>query len=190
MLDSAEDHVSANKLTNVDLLQGDITRLHAIPSASADGVISTLSLHHLPAIDHLEACFREFARILRHGGAVYLADFGRLKSLKSVLYFAYMNAKSQQHIFSLDYERSLRAAFGAQDLAELAKRMLPSSVRVCSTFLAPLLVIAQTPSLPLSAELNGRLASMRERLPRRYRADLDMLRRFFRLGGMPNDTFC
>jgi len=150
MLESAEDHVLANKLTNVDFVQGDFTRLHAIPSASADAVISTLALHHLPSLEHLEACFREIARILKYGGAIYLADFGRLKSLKSVLYFAYMNAKSQPHIFSLDYERSLRAAFGAQDLAALAKRILPSSVRVCSTFLAPLLVIAQTPSLPLS----------------------------------------
>lgn len=50
---------------------------------SADGVISTRALHHLPTHAHLESCFRQIARILRPGGALYLVDLGRLKSLKS-----------------------------------------------------------------------------------------------------------
>jgi len=189
MLASARAHVSEHKLANVTLAQGDITRLDAIPSASVDGVISTLALHHLPSIAHLEACFGEIARILRPGGALYLADFGRLKSLKSVLYFAYMNAKHQPHVFSLDYERSLRAAFLADELRALAGRMLPKGVRVDCTFLAPLLVAIQTEPRPLPSGLKARLVVMRKRLPRRYRIDLDELRQFFRLGGLPGDAF-
>lgn len=189
MLASAKTHVAENKLDNVTLAQGDITRLDAIPSASVDGVISTLALHHLPSIDHLEACFREIARILRPGGALYLADFGRLKSLKSVLYFAYMNARHQPHVFSLDYERSLRAAFLAEELRALAARMLPDGVRVHCTFLAPLLVAIQTEPRALPPDLKARLVAMRKRLPRRYRVDLDELRQFFRLGGLPGDAF-
>jgi len=37
--------------------------------------------------------------------------------------------------------------------------------------------------------LKSRFVSMRKRLLRRYRTDLDELRQFFRLGGMPSDAF-
>jgi len=189
MLASAYAHVDQHKLANVALAEGDITRLTAFDAHSFDGVISTLALHHLPSTAHLEACFAEIARVLRPGGAIYLADFGRLKSLKSVLYFAYMNAKHQPHVFSLDYERSLRAAFLADELRALAVRKLPKGVRVHCTFLAPLLVAIQTEPKPLPRDLQTRLVAMRQRLPRRYRIDLDELRQFFRLGGLPGDAF-
>jgi ubiquinone/menaquinone biosynthesis C-methylase UbiE len=189
MLSSARAHVAEYRLDNVALAEGDVTRLDAFPSASFDGVISTLALHHLPSAAHLEACFDEIARILRPGGAIYLADFGRLKSLKSVLYFAYMNARHQPHVFSLDYERSLRAAFLAEELRALAARKLPKGVRVHCTFLAPLLVAIQTEPRSLPDPLKARLVAMRKRLPRRYRIDLDELRQFFRLGGLPGDAF-
>ena len=65
-----------------------------IADRSVDGLISTMALHHLPTVGHLEACFAEIRRVLKPEGAVYLADFGRLRSLKSVLFFAYMNAKA------------------------------------------------------------------------------------------------
>ncbi len=189
MLASARAHVTEHRLDNVALVEGDITRLGAFATASVDGVISTLVLHHLPSTAHLEACFDEIARILRPGGAIYIADFGRLKSLKSVLYFAYMNAKNQPHVFSLDYERSLRAAFLADELRSLAVRKLPKGVRVHCTFLAPLLVAIQTDPKPLPEGLRARLVAMRKHLPRRYRVDLDELRQFFRLGGLPGDAF-
>ena len=189
MLETGRAHVAERRLDNVVLAQGDITRLEGLPSASVDGVISTLALHHLPSVADLEGCFREIARILRPGGAVYIADFGRLKSLKSVLFFAYMNAKHQPHIFSLDYERSLRAAFLLDELQAAAGRCLPDTVRVYSTFLAPLLVVAQTPVRPLPSHVKARFDNMRGALLRRYRTDLDELRQFFRLGGMPHDAF-
>jgi SAM-dependent methyltransferase len=189
MLESARALVRENGLQNVALVEGDVTRLEGFRAGSVDGVISTLALHHLPSFGHLEACFREIARVLEPNGAVYLADFGRLKSLKSVLFFAYMNAKHQPHIFSLDYERSLRAAFLPDELRSLASRLLPDGVRVHSTFLAPLLVVVQTAARVLPPERKQQLNAMRKRLPRRYRADLDLLRRFFRLGGLRDDVF-
>jgi SAM-dependent methyltransferase len=189
MLASAEAHVRELGLSNIALAEGDITRLDGIASASVDAVISTLALHHLPSADHLDACLREIARVLRPGGAVYLADFGRLKSLKSVLFFAYMNARHQPHVFSLDYERSLRAAFLAEEFRARAGAWLPSGVGVYATFIAPLLVVMQTTAKPLPPGLRTRLAEMRAQLPRRYRADLDELRLFFRLGGLPSDPF-
>lgn len=189
MLDKASSYVAALGLTNVRFQQGDITDLSFIPDASMDGVLSTMALHHLPTHDHLRRCFGEVTRVLRRGGAVYMTDFGRLKNLRSVLFFAYMNAKHQPHLFSLDYERSLRAAFEHQDFVAIAGETLPESVRVYGTFLVPFLTVLQTGPKPIPAELQRRIVAMRKALPPRYRADLDDMRLFFRLAGLPLDPF-
>ncbi len=187
MLESARKHIVESSVRNVRLQQGDITKLSGLEDDSVDAVISTMALHHLPTRAHLEMCFREISRILKPGGAVYLTDFGRLKSLRSVIEFAYMNADQQPHIFSLDFERSLRAAFLYDELADTAARHLPECVRAYSTFLVPLLVILRTPPRPLSADVTARLTAMKNALPSRYRRDLEDLRLFFRQGGLSGD---
>lgn len=189
MLEQAEAYVRERGLKNVRFVLGDVTQLDFLQNASQDGVISTMALHHLPSLDHLRRCFREVARVLRPQGALYLADFGRLKSLKSVIFFAYMNAAHQPHIFSLDYERSLRAAFLFDDLKSVCRDALPRNATAYSTFLSPMMTVIQTPPKSLATEVKARLGELRRVLPRRYRADLDDLRLFFRLGGMPSDPF-
>jgi len=189
MLDSARAHIAASGLRNVSFAQGDITNLSRIDDHSADAVISMVTLHHLPTRDHLAACFREISRILKPGGAVYLTDFGRLKSLKSVIEFAYMNTANQPHIFTLDFERSLRAAFVYEEFVETAGKHLPDSVRPYSTFIVPLLVILRTPPRPLPKDLAAQLNRLRTALPRAYRRDLEDLRLFFRQGGLSADPF-
>lgn len=189
MLESAETHVRNLGLSNVKFSQGDITRLEGMTDHAADGVISTMALHHLPTHTLLRDCFREIERILRPGGALYLVDFGRLKSLKSVLFFAYMNARHQPHLFSLDYERSLRAAFLFEDFQVAARGCLPPHATVYSTFKMPFLVLIKSDDKPLPDALQQRLREMRQKLPSRYRRDLDDLRFFFRLGGLRNDPF-
>ncbi len=189
MLESARSHVAACGLQNVSFSQGDITRLSQFSDHSVDAVISTMVLHHLPTREHLATCFHEISRILKPGGAVYLTDFGRLKSLKSVIEFAYMNADRQPHIFSLDYERSLRAAFLYEEFVETAGSCLPDSVRAYSTFLVPLLVILRTAPRSISTDAAMQLDRLRKKLPRRYRRDLEDLRLFFRQGGLSGDPF-
>jgi len=189
MLADAEKHVRALGLNNVDFRHGDITRLESVADQSMDAVISTMALHHLPTLQHLDACFAEVRRVLKPGGALYLTDFSRLKSLKSVIFFAYMNAKHQPHIFSLDYERSLRAAFLEEDFRAVAARHFPSGVQVETTFKVPFLVIVKTPDRPAPESLRRHVAAMRKALKPRYRRDLDDLRMFFALGGLRNDPF-
>ncbi len=184
MLDSGRKYVDKLGLKNVQFQHDDITVLKSIPDASVDAVMSTVVLHHLPTRQHLDDCFRQVSRVLRPGGAVYLTDFGRLKSLKSVLFFAYMNAEHQPHLFSLDYERSLRAAFLLEDFQDAAKRFLPSSVGVLSTFQVPFLIFVKTPSGDLPAAKAERIKALRASLPRTYRKDLDELRFFCKLGGL------
>jgi len=189
MLASAEAHVRALGLSNVRFQQEDVAKLSGLADQSVDGVISTLALHHLPTVDLLRACFHQIRRILRPNGAVFLVDLGRLKSLKSVIYFAYMNARHQPHIFSLDYERSLRAAFMRDDFDALAKDYLPPEVEVLSTAPVPVLLITKTRDRPLPELLRARLSDIRRRLPSRYRGDLDIIRFLCRLGGLRGDPF-
>ncbi len=189
MLESAHAHVAELGLGNVRLAQGDITDLRAFPDQSMDAVISTMALHHLPTRSHLDACFREVARVSKPGGAIYLTDFARLKSLKSVIAFAYMNAQHQPHVFSLDYERSLRAAFLREDFIEAAEAFLPAVVRTYSTWLVPLLVVLRTAARRLPAHVACELRNLRDRLPRAYRRDFEDLRLFFGRGGLSGDPF-
>ena len=189
MLHQARQHIQSLGLKNVEFIQGDMTDLGQIQSRSADGIISTMALHHLPSHGHLERCFSEIARVLKPDGALYLADFGRLKSLRSVIYFAYMNAQYQPHIFSLDYERSLRAAFLPEEFARLAGDRLGVAYRVDATFPMPILVLIKSADGAVTAEQRQRFKRMRESLPKRYRGDLDLIRRLFRMGGLQNDPF-
>jgi ubiquinone/menaquinone biosynthesis C-methylase UbiE len=188
MLAAGRDHIATLGLRNVRFARGDVTRLD-MPEGGVDAVISTMALHHLPTLDHLRQCFKEIRRILRPGGALYLVDFGRLRSLQSVIFFAYMNAKYQPHLFSLDYERSLRAAFLEEELRRMTAEELPGDVKVYATFLVPMLVVIQTAPRSLGADVSAKLKRMRSQLPKRYRADLDELRFFLRLGGLPADPF-
>lgn len=189
MLRTAEEYIRSKGLTNVRFSQGDISKLVGIADGSADAVISTVALHHLPSQDHLRSCFREISRILRPDGAMYLVDFGRFKSLKTAIYFAYVNRNKKSHLFSLDFERSLRAAFQYEEFEQFAEELLPSNVNVLSTFIAPMFTLLKTADNSLSHELLWRLRTMRKALPSNYRSELDDLRNFFRFGGLKNDPF-
>jgi ubiquinone/menaquinone biosynthesis C-methylase UbiE len=189
MLSRARRHIADQGVGNVEVRRDDATSLATIDDQSVDAVISTMALHHLPAIGDLNQCFAQIARVLRRGGALYLCDFGRLKSLRSVLYFAYQNARHQPHLFSLDYERSLRAAYLAEDLEAALRAHLAERARLFSTFKVPFLVLIKSPDRVLHETVRSRLRGMRQALPRRYRRDLDDLRSFFALGGLRQDVF-
>ena len=188
MLKSAEAYIKEKRLDNVVFKKGDISDLGQIPENSVDGIISTMALHHLPTHAHFERCFKEMKRILKPNGSIYLVDFGRLKHLKSVLYFAYMNRKHQPHIFSLDYERSLRASFLKEEFQNLKKKYLPN-YELISTFLVPLLMIIKRSDCEMNEQKINRFKEARKKLPGKYRRILDDMRLFLRFSGMRNDPF-
>lgn len=190
MLEEGHRHIKKLGLSNVEFQLNSMTQVTGIPDASADAVISTLALHHLPTFEDLHRTFQEVRRILKNGGQIYLVDLGRLKSLKSVLYFAYMNRQHQPHLFSLDYERSLRAAFLLDDFKQLAAEELTPQAHVYKTFALPVLLLVTTPDQPLrDPALREKLKTMRRALPSKYRVQLDDIRLLFKLDGLPNDPF-
>jgi len=189
MLEQAQAHIDERGLKNVRFTVGDITRLDMIETSSADAVISTMALHHLPTLRHLQNCFSEIRRVLKPDGAIYLVDFGRFKSLKTAIFFAYLDARSAPHLFLLDYERSLRAAFTADDLRNTAAKFLPDESKAFCTFMVPMLVMVKTADRELPVPIKSRLIQMRAEMPWRYRRDLDSMRIFLGLGGLGNDPF-
>jgi hypothetical protein len=128
-------------------------------------------------------------RILRPGGALYLADFSRLKRLDTVMFFAYQNARHQPHLFTLDYERSLRAAFAQADFKTVAGEELPGRGEVLSTFMVPMLTVIKSEDKPLQSAQRHQVRALIRAMPARYRGDLNDMRTFFRLGGLKNDPF-
>jgi arsenite methyltransferase len=189
MLSHAKRQIADRGAKNVEVWRDDATALSTIADRSVDAVLSTMTLHHLPTVDSMNLCFGEISRVLCPGGALYLCDFGRLKSLRSVLYFAYQNARHQPPLFSLDYERSLRAAFLAEDFENALQKNLAGRAHLFSTFKVPFLVVIKSEDRTIAPTVADRFRELRRHLPRRYRRDLDDLRRFFALGGLRQDPF-
>ncbi len=189
MLELAQRHVEAKGIANVRFEQGDMTNLEMIPSGSIDAVVSFLALHHLPDVSSLNKCFREIRRVLRAGGALYVVDFCRLKSRRSMAFFANMNAGAQPELFTTDYHNSLRAAFTREELSLLVDDQLSADARVYTTSMISLLSVIKTPYKQLTSETRERLRQLRGSLPPRHRKDLEEMRLFFRMGGLREDPF-
>ncbi len=76
------------------------------------------------------------------GGGLYLADFGRLKLLESVRFFAHMHEASLPSEVVQDYEYSLRAAFSTKEYQKLIQEELNGQANFYQTFLAPFMVMS------------------------------------------------
>lgn len=190
MLKNARVYCDQLGVNNISFIRDDISTLNAIPDNSVDAVISTLALHHLPSECLLKNCFGQIKRVLREEGALFLVDLSRLKSLYSVLYFAYLNKNYQPAIFSLDYERSLRAAFSSREFRQLAAEIFSENkVNIFSTALIPILTIIKTEDKTLSSAVLKKISKLSKELPKQYRNDLNDIRFLFKLSGLTNDPF-
>lgn len=138
MLQCAQSTLAQAGVSNVELVQGDMTRLAHLEDASLEGVICTMSLHHLP--DHAALCatLLEVRRVLKPNGRFYLMDFGRLKRLSTQRFLADDLRQSPQ--FTEDYFNSLRAAFSVDELTA-AMAPLGPNVQRHVTVLAPFIVV-------------------------------------------------
>jgi SAM-dependent methyltransferase len=68
----------------ISLLEADITTFAAEVPARVDLISSIWALHHLPSVEHLDACLGRIAAVRKeHGCAVFLADFARFKNPRS-----------------------------------------------------------------------------------------------------------
>jgi ubiquinone/menaquinone biosynthesis C-methylase UbiE len=185
MLGRAHDHVRALGLKNVEFITGDITDLNFLDNGSVGAVFSTVVAHHLPNIDHLYKMIAETGRILKSGGGVYVVDFTRLKSEKSIQYFGNQYADRQPALFTTDYLNSLRAAFTLEDFEAAIERHLKGRAKVYSTFMMPYMAAVKTPSRNSGTEeLRKTLKNLQTSLPKHHREDLRNLIMMFQLNGL------
>ncbi|MFT3734364.1 MAG: class I SAM-dependent methyltransferase [Rhodocyclaceae bacterium] len=184
MLADARRHIAAQGLANIELAEGDMTDLRGVADASADVVMSTFSLHHLPDTDALARCFSEIRRVLKPGGRVYLADFGRLRREASMHFMSHRFAELQGPLFTTDFHNSLRAAFSLDDYRAALSALQPDSgprLRLIPSPLAPFMVIIRSPSvvrLPTAAR--SELRRLWQALPRFQRMDFEELRHAYK----------
>ena len=144
MLAVGAGHVQSLGLKNVELRKGDITDLRCFANGSVDAVVSSMTLHHLPTHPMLAATFREVSRVLKPGGGLYLADFARFKSERSMRYFAYQYSDRQQLCFTRDYWNSLHAAFAVQDFRKDLE-LLPPEAELFAMVPLPLMQAVKGP---------------------------------------------
>ncbi len=172
-------------LRNVELRQDDMCALESIDSGSVDVVLSSMALHHLADERQLERCFQAIERVLVPEGRVFVSDFGRLKSRRSVEYFVRRAIPRDEPILEQDYRASLLAAYSRAEFAGALRGRVQSRISLYATVVSPMMVILMTPFPAPHAGHVARAADALRALPRSRRADYRQLGLFLRLGGMP-----
>jgi arsenite methyltransferase len=185
MIATGNESLRHSPARNVALRVDDMTELSSVESGSVDVVLSSMALHHLPDAVHLRRCFEAVERVLAPEGGVFITDFGRLKSLKSVEYFVRRAIPPDEPRLEDDYRASLRAAFSREEFGGALPARLKRRVAIYSTVVSPMMVVLMT---PFPESTRGRPKNPRrlyKGLPRERRADYRQLRLSLRLGGMP-----
>jgi ubiquinone/menaquinone biosynthesis C-methylase UbiE len=181
MLQCAESTLEQAGVVNVELVQGDMTDLKDLEDASMDGVICTMSLHHLADLAALCATLREVHRVLNQKGRFYLMDFGRLKRLSTQRFLADDLRQSEQ--FTADYFNSMRAAFSVKELTT-AVAPLGSDVRRHVTVLAPFIVVFKSSfQLPMDPQTLKRAKDAFENLSAAQKSNFRSLANWFKGSG-------
>ena len=183
-----EENTNRLGLGNVSWRNDDICALDSFETNSVDAVISTMTLHDLVDLGAVEKCFRSVSRVLKPSGALYIEDYGRLKSAKSVSHFNAVNEAIPGDAFAELNACSMHSAFQITELKPLFAKYFPAAT-LHSTFLIPFLNVLKTKGLDLPHGKQEKLKDMRANLPKRQRADLDDLSKFFKLGGWKSDPF-
>jgi arsenite methyltransferase len=184
MLELGHATVEASRLNNIALTHGDVTRLDGFADASIDAVLCTMSLHHLPDPEALTKTMRQIRRVLKPGGGLYLADFGRLKRRATQRFFATDRADMQSEQFTRDFLDSLRAAFSLDELRR-ALAELGAPTRLYQTAMSPFMMICRSePRIGIDPARRQRIAAAWRELPAGLRRDFHNLARWFAVGGL------
>lgn len=184
MLDLARATVRRSGVRNVRLQREDICTLDGIADASIDCLTCTLSLHHLPDEAALRRAMQAARRVLKPGGGIYLADFGRLKRAATQHYLAHDRQAEQVPLFTMDFLNSMKAAFSVGELQRCIA-LLGEDVAQYQTLLAPFMVIFRRAQVgSVNAETQDLARALFNGLPRAGQIDLRALAVWFQAAGL------
>ena len=185
MIGRCNESLRARGLHNVRFHIDDMTNLPSLPARSVDVVLSSMAMHHLPDTSALHACFHAIERVMAPDGRIFVADFGRLRSLKSIEYFVRRAIPPGEPRLEQDYRASLRAAFSTEEFIQAFSAPMKQRFSLYSTAVTPMMIVVMTP-FPESPRGGKRISSPVVRPgPSCRRADYRQLKLSFRLGGMP-----
>jgi ubiquinone/menaquinone biosynthesis C-methylase UbiE len=184
MIERGNEALRCQAGRNLELRVDDMTKLDSIESKSIDVVMSSMAMHHLPDIDHLHRCFEAIERVLASDGRVFIADFGRLKSLKSIDYFVQRAIPPGEPVLERDYRASLRAAFSRDEFSRALSGRVKQRVSIYATIVSPMMLVLMSP-FPSPHHPTATAERILQKLPRNRRADYRQLRLSLSLGGMP-----
>jgi SAM-dependent methyltransferase len=184
MLEQGQSYAADLQVQNARFEEADMTRLTAFSADSVDVVLSSMTLHHLPDALALHACMAEIDRVLKPSGGLYLADFLRLRSARSMGFFAHRRADQQPPHFTCDYLNSLHAAFGWTAF-QMAREQLGVPSDVYHTRPIALFgVLRSEPRQPWSEAMTDQLRRCLDQLPTEARQDFRQIAMLFYLGGL------
>lgn len=185
MLAQAALAIRAAGVDNITLQSGDMCTLAFLADASVDAVMCTMSLHHLADTEALQATLRAAARVLKPGGGVYLADFGRLRRMATIDFLVHDREAEQSPQFTADFLSSMRAAFSVAEL-RAAVSALGASVALHQTALAPFILLFQRAlqAQPDAVTIREAQAQFRA-LAAHHQSDFKALSNWFSASGLP-----
>jgi arsenite methyltransferase len=185
MIATGHDVLRARGVRNVELRLDDMTELSSVESRSIDVVLSSMALHHLPDTDHLRRCFDAIERVMAPQAKMFILDFGRLRSLRSVEYFVRRAIPRDEPVLEHDYRASLRAAFSREEFSTALSGSMRERISIYTTAVSPMMVVLMAPFPESPRDHAGDAGRLLTRLPQNRRTDYWQLRLSLRLGGMP-----
>ena len=185
MIETGNDHLRRSRARNLELRIDDMTELSSVESGRIDVVLSSMAMHHLPDKGHLRRCFEAIERVMTPTARLFVADFGRLKSAKSVEYFVRRAIPRNEPRLEYDYRASLRAAFSREEFAGALSSGMKQRISIYSTVVTPMMIVLMAPFPESDRSAGAAAGGVVEMLPRNRRADYQQLRLSLRLGGMP-----
>jgi arsenite methyltransferase len=181
MLEIAKDKIRDSGLDNITLMNDDISNISSIPAESADVIISSMCLHHLPTREVLEKTLAEMSRILKPQGKVYLYDFGKVKRTETIEFFL---STVKNGYVEEDYRNSLYAAFSLGDFNEVTQKYFGSRLSVYSTKLSPVIIVIKSDSHQVTSEQKEKIALQIDRLNKQQKNDFKQLKLFLSWNGL------
>ncbi len=118
MLDVARDTIRSANITTINLKRVD-AKSTGLPSASFDVVFSNSLLHHVT--DAL-AMWREFGRLTKAGGTIFLRDLARPGSDSEAARIVREHAGNGSPVLQEEFHRSLLAAYTVDEVRDQLRR--------------------------------------------------------------------
>lgn len=151
MLKKAKSRAKSMNLSNVEFIKQDFTELQGLEDKQLDGIMCVYALHHLNDLQALRNFFRQINRFVKQNTPVFIYDFCRLRSEKSIDFFVDL-VGGKHPLFCEDLRNSLKAAFSLDEFKLLLREELHRKVDIYTTRALHFNLMIKTEERSISSE--------------------------------------